>query len=307
MVINTKIFEDKKENVYNYEISNTNTIGKITNFIVDNTNKTFLKIENFGTLDFNIFEGHRLIVNNSIITSIDFENKNTEIISNVVGNAYYYYLSNRNLPFDYKNAIIRNINYFSDLDLNFIYIDNLEIYKAIKPILLGISTFSTLFPFSLVFKMENIRNSLDFINFKYPIFLKEYREYCFNDLKRFVSLLSCGSYPAFKRIADKFNLNLRIYCYIGYNQAIIRVYDDHFNKIYYLKLNLSDHYKVLRHALYDELVNENYKENEIDDFFLITEKLNFHSFSDCMNYTNNEIIEYVEGFEKKYYESKCAY
>ena len=156
---------------------------------------------------------------------------------------------------------------------NLYKIENLsEFFQIFGPLILGINLFAYSFPFELFFyfDLKNINfKNIKSLNEEYG---KEISYNSFNDLKRFISLISCGCYPNLIRQSEEIKANYKVYGAIKYTEAFLKIINLNNDEILNLNFNYSDFSRIGRYCFYfDEYFSDS-------EFFEVADQLNFNEF-----------------------------
>lgn len=216
----------------------------------------------------------------------------------------------RNIPeikFDHRKSKNKKlIGGGANLD---IYLESLndilgdDYLNIVGPLLQGMNLFATSAPFKLYFYMNNKRNTIDFQHLSSisSIGNRVLEAISKEDLRRMVNLLACGCYPNFKRNADKNKLDVSIFGYIGYTEAIIKIKVANKGESR-ININLSDHFRLMR------IINW-FEHPFIDDneFYDVADKLGyealyFHSLFGC-----SDNHEFISDWRTKFFNVKLNY
>lgn len=203
-----------------------------------------------------------------------------------------------------KNDFINKTKFFNtkigsrNLMENLYKIENLsEFFQIFGPLILGINLFAYSFPFELFFyfDLKNINfKNIKSLNEEYG---KEISYNSFNDLKRFISLISCGCYPNFIRQSEEIKANYKVYGAIKYTEAFLKIINLNNDEILNLNFNYSDFSRIGRYCFYfDEYFSDS-------EFFEVADQLNFNELIMAYNYGSNEVVEFVDSIYYKRFES----
>lgn len=178
-----------------------------------------------------------------------------------------------------------------------------EYLEILGPLLLGVSLFSTIMPIKLYFYMNSKENNIDFKRLETintEVLGNELTEKSIEDIKRIISLLSCGCYPNYKRKSDEYNNHSIIMGYIGFTEAKLRIKKD--NQMMDINFNLSDHFRLLRYIVYfDDMIDD-------CEFWEVADKLNFNSLSALATEVNlkpyHSNCDFIRDIQSKFYETE---
>ena len=211
-------------------------------------------------------------------------------------------------PFNDKTKIInpkeKDINYVSNYEMkdNFdiiretLYFEdsfNLDYGETLKGLLLAISLFSLEVPFQIDIKIDN----------KYGIHYENYRESGKNNqindiLKKKIAEINKylqKQFYLFKNYIDSENRHISLYAHIDYFDTIIYINDYEYKMTYIIKMNIVDHFRLLKTLAY--LVGPC---PFSDESFYDGSKAGFHSITEACFYDNEEMDRFANGINDNF-------
>lgn len=329
MIINIKNLKKSKKRIFRIYRHDLCHRGKIDTIGFDDNN--IYRMCHYGYIEPEpcIIDPNNLVVKDFYYIKKPIKNGMSKIISGITGGTHYIqeppeeqpekfvgldFELKKDIPWDStvvnflinKSNKVKNIgggeNIFLQLErLNEMYGD--EYLEILSPLLLGVSLFSTLMPMKLYFYMNSKDNSIDFkrIELVDSGFLGNYlTEKSIEDVKRFISLLSCGCYPNFKRKSDLYNKHSIIMGYIGFTEAKLRIKKGLETMDMYF--NLSDHFRLLRYIVYFDDMTDNI------EFWKVANRLEFNSLAALATDINlkpyHSNCDFINDVKSKFYETE---
>ena len=329
MIINTKIIKKSKKRIFRIYQHDGYWRGKIDTIGIDDEN--IYRMCHYGYIEPKPWpiDPNNLVIKDFYYIKKPINNGISKIISGITGGIHYVqeppeeppeqfvglnFDINKDIPWDSvvvdflvnKSKRVKRVGGGEDIflqleRLNAMYGD--EYLEILGPLLLGVSLFSTLMPIKLYFYMNSKSNNIDFkkIQIVDNEFLgRNMTERSTEDIRRLISLLSCGCYPNFKRKSDEYHNHSIIMGYIGFTEAKLRIKKG--NETMDMYFNLSDHFRLLRYIVYfDDLMDDS-------EFWEVADKLGFDSLSALATNVNikphSSNCDFIRDVHSKFYETE---